>query len=92
MRSRLLKAWDTLRSSIWFVPTIMAILAMGLALVSTAPMKHWAARESPRPGGSKADWVGQPVVIATSMNLTPRLPTPAPEAGTGVTEASRRTP
>lgn len=39
-----------------------------------------------------ADWVGRPVIIASSMNLTPRLPTPAPEASTGIIEAWRRTP
>jgi uncharacterized membrane protein len=36
MRAHLLKYWNTLRSSYWFVPTLMTLAAIGLSFLTTA--------------------------------------------------------
>ncbi len=36
MNARLLKTWDDLHSSYWFIPTLMAIAAVGLSFLTTA--------------------------------------------------------
>ena len=36
MRAHLLDLWDTLRSSYWFIPSVMAVLAVVLSFVTTA--------------------------------------------------------
>lgn len=44
MRSLIFRYWERIRSSLWFIPTIMAIAAMLLAFVSVAldrPVTNW---------------------------------------------------
>ncbi|MEM1044306.1 MAG: DUF2254 domain-containing protein [Bacteroidota bacterium] len=40
MKARLLKRWDDLRSSYWFIPTLMSLAAIGLSFVTTAIDGH----------------------------------------------------
>ena len=45
MRARIFKYWDRLRSSLWFVPAVMAAVAVALALVSVTldeTVKDWS--------------------------------------------------
>lgn len=41
MKVRLVKLWDTLRSSYWFIPTLMTLGALGLAVATNALDVHF---------------------------------------------------
>ncbi|MEW6267981.1 MAG: DUF2254 domain-containing protein [Thermodesulfobacteriota bacterium] len=43
MNTRLRKIWDTLRSSLWFVPAVMSVGAVALAIVMVAVDRMWGA-------------------------------------------------
>lgn len=41
MKSRLMKLWEDLRSSYWFVPTLMALVAVGLSVLMVEGDRMW---------------------------------------------------
>lgn len=71
LKANVLKRWDAVRTSFWFVPTVMGALATALAFgcltLDQGPAGRWIARNDLGYGGSAEGAATMLQTIATSM-------------------------